>query len=200
MSFRLPASVATAAVAALLAIAAPASAQAPARPAPTSPADGYVQAISANIVAFPFGLFSAEYEHALVWPGFSFGLGGSWMSEGGLSEDSSHDRWLSAKLLYYPNEDVLRGFSLGVTAGAHSAEGDGETICSGTGECTVEEGARQTAPTLGVIANYDWLLGRAQRFRVGIGAGAKRVLKDVDAADPLLQVYPDARFVVGIAF
>ena len=105
--------------------------------------------------------------------------------------DGRHDRWISGKLLYYPNEDVLRGFSVGLTAGAHSAEGE---------EFSSQPGERQTAPTLGVIANYDWLLGRAQRFRVGIGAGAKRVLKDVDAADPLLQVYPDARFVVGIAF
>lgn len=190
MPLRLP-SAATAAAVAFLAVAAPAAAQAPSRPASTTPSDAYVQAISANIVAFPFGLFSAEYEHALVWPGFSFGVGGSWMSEGGLGDNGTHDRWASAKLLYYPNENVLKGFSIGLTAGVHTAEGE---------EFSSMPGDRQTGPTLGVIANYDWLLGRAERFRVGFGAGAKRVLKDVGQDDPLLQVYPDARFVMGIAF
>jgi hypothetical protein len=48
--------------------------------------------------------------------------------------------------------------------------------------------------------SYDWLLGRQEKFRVGIGAGAKRVLRDVNDGSPLEQVYPDGRFVIGVAF
>ena len=195
MSFRPTARLAVAA--AVLALAAlplaPAAGQAPVGTPSPRPADGYTQAFAANILAFPFGLFSAEYEHALVWTGFSFGIGGSILAEG-----DSRDNWASAKLLYYPNERTFRGFSVGLTAGVHSAR-DTEDTCTFEG-CTTANGERQTAPTLGVIVNYDWLLGRAERFRVGAGVGAKRVLKNVDSEDALLQIYPDGRFVVGIAF
>ena len=189
---RAPSTLAAAALAAVLA--APSLAAAQARPAAPASSDEYVQSVAANILAFPFGLFSAEYEHALVWPGFSFGVGGSILAEG-----DTRDRWVSAKLLYYPEERAFRGFSVGVTAGVHSAR-PGEDCDFFTDSCTVEPGDRQTAPTLGVLVNYDWLLGRTRRFRIGTGIGAKRVLKDVDSRDPLEQVYPDGRFVVGIAF
>ena len=33
-----------------------------------------------------------------------------------------------------------------------------------------------TAPTLGIILDYNWLLGRSEHFLIGTGVGAKRVL------------------------
>lgn len=153
------------------------------------------QAVAVNALALPFGLFSAEYEVALASPGFTIGLGGSWLTTG-----DDRDSWISAKALYYPGERPFRSFSVGLTAGVHSARNDnGEGFC-GINGCTAPVRRTQTAPTAGVLVNYDWLLGRQERFRVGIGVGAKRVLRDVDGFDPLEQVYPDGRFVIGVAF
>jgi hypothetical protein len=148
------------------------------------------QAIAVNAIALPFGLFSAEYEAALASPGFTVGLGGSWLTAG----DDRHS-WIEAKGLYYPGERPFRGFSVGLTAGVHSARNN---VC-GFG-CSNQQRRSQTAPTAGVLVNHDWLLGRQERFRVGLGVGAKRVLRDVRSADPLEQVYPDGRFVIGVAF
>lgn len=162
-------------------------------PAPADPGP-WRQAVAVNALGLPFGLFSAEYEAALPSPGFTIGLGGSWFAWEG-----DRDAWVEAKALYYPGERAFRGFSVGLTAGVHSARNN-----DGIGFCTFEGCSStrrtQTAPTTGVIVNYDWLLGRQQRFRVGVGAGAKRVLRDVSGPDPLAQVYPDGRFVLGVAF
>ena len=184
-------------VAALLLAAplAPAAAQAPAlRAAPS-------QSIGINALALPFGLFSAEYEVALPTPGFAFGVGGSWLTTD-LDDDgggADRDSWIEAKGLYYPGETPFRGFSIGLSVGVHSARNDNGDVCSFNG-CVQAPTRTQTAPTAGVLVSYDWLLGRAQRFRVGTGVGAKRILRDVRRNDPLEQVYPDGRFIIGVAF
>ena len=56
------------------------------------------------------------------------------------------------------------------------------------------------APTLGVLLDYNWLIGARRRFLVGTGIGARRVLKDVASDSPLSQVYPDGRLQIGLAF
>lgn len=189
---RLP-TLATAAAAVTLAAAAALGAQAAPAPAPVDPGP-WRQAVAVNAIGLPFGLFSAEYEVALPSPGFALGIGGSWLTTG-----SDRDSWISAKALYYPGERPFRGFSVGLTAGVHSARNDNAVGFCGINGCTTER-ATATAPTAGVIVNYDWLLGRQERFRVGLGAGAKRVLRDVNSGSPLEQVYPDGRFVLGVAF
>jgi hypothetical protein len=151
-----------------------------------------LQSVAINPLAIPFGVFSAEYEVALPTPGFTFGVGGTYFSD-----DDDRDSWVEAKALYYPNERTFRSFSVGLTAGVHSARRN-------TGSCDFlgcsAEPRSQTAPTLGVLVSYDWLLGRQERFRVGLGAGAKRILKDVGGNDPLEQVWPDGRFVIGFVW
>lgn len=151
------------------------------------------QSVAVNPLAIPFGVFSAEYEAALPTPGFTVGVGGTYWANGG-----DRDSWAEAKAMYYPNERAFRSFSVGLTAGVHSARRN-TTSCDFLGACS--SGRRtQTAPTLGVLVSYDWLLGRQERFRVGLGAGAKRILKDVGSSDPLEQVFPDGRFVIGFVF
>ena len=150
------------------------------------------QSIAVNPLAIPFGVFSAEYEAALSSPGFTVGLGGTYWTN-----DGDRDSWAEAKALYYPNERAFQGFSIGLTAGVHAAR----RFTTDCGFLGCNGGRRtQTAPTLGVLASYDWLLGRQERFRVGVAAGAKRILKDVDSNDALEQVFPDGRFVVGFVF
>lgn len=163
-----------------------------AQAAPTDAAP-WRQAVAVNALGLPFGLFSAEYEVALPSPGFTVGVGGSWFSWEG-----DRDAWVEGKALYYPGERAFRGFSVGLTLGVHSARNAEGLFCEFG--CTANARRTQTGATSGVIVNYDWLLGRQQRFRVGLGAGAKRVLRDVESADPLAQVYPDGRFVIGVAF
>ena len=58
----------------------------------------------------------------------------------------------------------------------------------------------ESAPTLGVVLDHNWLLGRRRRFLVGTGIGARRVLTDVRSGSPLLRVDPDGRLVLGYAF
>lgn len=158
------------------------------------------QAVAVNALAIPFGLFSGEYEAALASPGFTIGVGGSWLTTG-----DDRDSWVEGKALYYPGERPFRGFSVGLTAGVHSARNRGDCNDDTLFGCSIPDEQRpfktQTAPTLGVLVNYDWLIGRQERFRVGLGLGAKRTLRDVgNTTGVLQQVYPDGRFVLGVAF
>ncbi len=202
-----PAVAALAAAAALLAHAPTAGAQ-PATPAPP-PLPPFRNSVATNILGIPFGLFSFEYERALTLPGLTFGVGGSHYT-GDIDDDddefevSGEDRntWAEAKLHYYPSERAFRGFAIGLTAGVHSARGiacqDG--VFDGCGRLP-QVRRTQTGATIGVLANYDRIIGSRERFRVGLGVGAKRVLRNVrESRDVLEQVYPDGRFVVGFTF
>jgi hypothetical protein len=180
------------AAAALVAAPALASAQPASAPPPVLLPE---QSIAINPLAIPFGLFSAEYEAALPSPGFTVGIGGTYFTN-----DGDRDSWAEVKGLYYPNEMPFRGFSIGLSLGIHSARNIPECLFDVIGSGCSQDRKTQTAPTLGVLVSWDWLIGRQERFRVGLGIGAKRVLKDVGRADPLEQVYPDGRFVVGLVF
>jgi hypothetical protein len=152
------------------------------------------QALGTNFIAIPFGVFSVDYERAVG----DMGLGGLTYADNG-----ERISWGQAKVKYYPAESSLRGFALGLTAGMMSAR-TRDLFCPEPfgGNC-VDETRTESSPTLGVVIDYNWLLGKRQRLLLGIGAGARRVLKDVDenANDsPLEQVYPDGRFTVGFAF
>lgn len=190
---RLLTSLATLTTLTTLSAAATLRAQAPATVPP--PAMPYIQSIAINPLAIPFGVFSAEYEAALPSPGFTIGVGGTHFSR-----DDERDTWAELKAIYYPNEIAFRGFSIGLTGGVHSSRRERNFVCSPFATGCTSSRRSQTAPTLGVLASYDWLLGRQQRFRVGLGAGAKRVLRDVNSGDSLEQVYPDGRFVIGVVF
>lgn len=146
-----------------------------------------------NPLGIPFGLFSAEYERALT-NGFSFGVGGSIYD--GIDSDSRH-AWAEGKLIYYPNETPLRGFAIGITAGVHRTAGPVAYDLFSNSDTRRTE----SAPTAGVILDYNWLLGRRKRFLVGLGIGAKRTLRHVDTSvSPLEPVYADGRLILGYAF
>ena len=171
---------------------------------PPAPPVPQRNSMATNFIGIPFGFFSLEYERAAALPGLTIGVGGSHFA-GDLEDDEDfggegRNSWAEVKALYYPGERPFRGFSIGLTAGVHAARG---FTCDGTdpfGGCSQPAVVRtQSSPTLGVLANYDWLIGRRERFRVGTGIGAKRVLRNVRGdRDVLDQVYPDGRFVVGL--
>ena len=172
------------------------------------------QTLGTNLLAIPFGVFSFDYEHAVGTGGFTVGLGGLHTATG---DEDDQITWAQAKLKYYPGETTLKGLAVGITAGA--LQHRDEYCCDYDPQ---QQPFTQSAPvkrkgstaTIGVVVDYNWLLGRDRRFLFGIGVGAKRSLKNVDERDqiflpdgsyrvsgsPLEQVYPDGRFTVGFAF
>ena len=72
---------------------------------------------------------------------------------------------------------MLRGFSVGLSGGF--------LRYSSRGGPTDAQRVASIAPTLGVVVDYNWMLGVNRRFLVGTGVGAKRVLarRRADRAD-----------------
>ena len=155
---------------------------------PLTPGQPYRQTIATNAVALPFGMYSADYERALS-TGITLGIGGSYVN---WIDSKDSDAWFDVKALYYPGEEALKGFAVGLTAGYHRESEDTDLF----GAPLRKDGAA----TLGVVMDYNWLLGKRQRFLVGIGIGAKRVLKDLDDDSALTPVLPSGRFSIGLAF
>ncbi|HZF67501.1 MAG TPA: hypothetical protein VEZ47_05660 [Gemmatirosa sp.] len=183
---------------ALLAAAACTAAVLAARPVAAQVATGappvaqlpYLQTLSVNPLAIPLGIFSVEYEVALPTPGFTAAVGGTYTSNNDIFE--RRDRWIEGRLMYYPNEVQLKGLSLGLSLGVRRAarkDSDAPTMRPS-----------DSGPTFGVMAGYNYLVGRQQRLVLGGGIGAMRVLKSVGGNSPLSQVYPDGRLLVGLAF
>lgn len=159
-----------------------------AQQAPLTPTQPYYQTFALNPIALPFGIFSADYERALS-PAFTLGVGGTYADF-----DDNLERWFDVKALYWPGEEALKGFAVGLTAGYHSSSD------RDAGFLEFEDQRHDSGPTLGVVVDYNWLLGKRNRFLVGLGIGAKRVLKNVDDNSALEQVLPSGRLSIGIAF
>ncbi len=146
--------------------------------------------VALNPLGIPFDIGSIEVES-----GVSQGI-----TIGGLFSYShlDDDRYTTVdlKARYYPSEVVLNGFSLGLSVGrTHLSTA---TNFSPTGS----ERATLDFPTVGVLVDYNWMLGARRRFLVGTGLGAKRVIASSERRDRvgLDPAYMTARFVVGLAF
>lgn len=167
------------------AMAALALAAAPARAQDPAPARRTV--VTLNPLGFPFEYYSGEFER-IVTGLTTVGITASYLD---LSDDSYAT--LEGKLRFYPNEEAPKGFSVGLSAGITRLEGD-----EWNGTETVR--SSETRPTIGVIIDYNWILGRTRRFLVGTGVGAKRIL---GASGDIIDVetgYPTARFQIGFLF
>ena len=142
--------------------------------------------ISINPLGIPFDLFSAEVESGIA-QGMTLGGSASHINVG-------EERYSSVdfKFRYYPGEIVLRGFSIGASAGfLRYSDVDISNV-------------RQSldTPTFGVILDYNWMLGAQRRFLIGTGVGAKRILAGTDERERvnLDRAQFTGRFTVGIAF
>ena len=160
------------------------------------------QTLAVNPLALPFGGISAEYERAIGPSGFALGVGGTANFAGrfDLSQSDGEFASIQGKLKYYPAENGLRGFSVGGTAGLAHGRGYGIApptdvyYCAPGTSCfvpTVITRPRVTAPTLGAVIDYNWLIGRRRRFLVGIGLGARRVLGSATTREVRGDVLPD---------
>jgi hypothetical protein len=155
-----------------------------------SPDGPYRNVFTLNPLGIPFEYFSVEYERANGLT--SLGLTGSY-----LSNDESYST-LEGKIRFYPNETAPHGFSVGLAAGVTRYTED--VFVGSFPNDRIEERAK-TFPTVAVIIDYNWLLGRNKRFLVGAGVGGKRLLGDDD--DQFFSFprgYPTARFQLGLLF
>lgn len=168
------------------------------------------QTVAVNPLALPLGAISAEYERAIGRNGFAVGVGGSasFANQFDLSQANAEFASVQGKLKYYPSENGLRGFSVGITAGLVHGRSD-ETVVDGSADCpinaqcvipTITTKHRATAPTLGAVVDYNWFIGRRRRFLVGLGAGARRVFGSSATRQVFGDVLPDGRLVVGYGF
>jgi hypothetical protein len=147
----------------------------------------YTSYIGLNPLIVPFDLGAGEFEVGVV-QGTTIGGSVSYL-------DFDDDRFTSAdlKVRYYPGEVVLRGFSVGFTAGY---------LRYSVARADSIDRAVLDGPTVGIITDYNWLLGGSKRFLVGTGLGAKRVLSSKNEREQvdLKRAYVTVRFIVGLAF
>ena len=164
-------------------------------------ATAYRGFVGLNPLGIPFDIFSIEAEGWLL-PGFTVGASGSYNSvRGDIGVGGRDPRFGSGdvKVRYYPAELPFRGLAVGI--------GLGVTTYSSVVQVTTPGGPGEdrqhvTAPTISIFGDYNYLIGARQRFVVGTGVGAKRLLaseEDRDRADaPRAWVF--VRFVLGLAF
>lgn len=147
--------------------------------------------VAVNPLGIPFNIASAEVESAVA-NGITMGGAASYTAW-------RHDRYTTfdAKIRYYPSEVVLDGLAIGVSV-SHSRYST--LVTSPTGGGDVRSGLDYN--TIGLLADYNFLLGARKRFVIGTGVGAKRVLgnHDGDAVRPKSNPLVTVRFVVGLAF
>lgn len=140
---------------------------------------------SINPLGIPFEYFSAEFERSVTNLA-SLGVTGSWLDIG----DGEYTT-AEVKLRFYPNEEWPNGFSLGLAGGVTRVS---ETQFQAPDRT-------ETRPTIAVIVDYNWLIGKSERILVGVGVGAKRILgASGDDYNDVLIAYPTARFQVGLTF
>ena len=153
------------------------------------------QRASINLLGIPFGLVSGEYER-FTTEEISFG------ATAGIDENS--ESWAEAKMRYYPSARGPRGVAVGMSVGIARLRAFTEEDCFIV--CDQADGPLGTGFTVGAIVDYSWLLGRRERFYIGTGIGAKRVLglKDETGTDGFVEDYrkvlPSFRFQTGFAF
>ena len=137
--------------------------------------------VSANPIGILFEWYNGEYEHA-----FSSTVS---LAAAASSYDFEDARYAAVDgiVRYYPSGRALRGFSIGASLGFIDIDEDFD--CEGCDE----DGS---SATLGVRADYVWILGRDQRFAAAAGIGAKRLLSDDFGTEGV----PIGRLSIGYAW
>lgn len=147
--------------------------------------------ISIQPIDAVFTAYSAEYEHQVA-AASTIGVGGTFFNAGDGTDKVTY-KSADLKLRYYPNGIALMGFSFGGSAGYSSISGtdafDGSHVSV-------------SGPSLGVLLEYQWLMGVQRNVSVALGAGAKAVfVKDTEfTSDNFVTRYPTVRISIGYAF
>jgi hypothetical protein len=164
---------------------------------PSAAAPQWRSFLGANPLGIPFDIISVEAETA-VSSGGTLGALGSY-------NDINNKRYqtFDARFKYYPSEIAMQGFAIGLSVGYTKFNGELATQpLTPNGPPPTPARGQLNASTLGVLVDYNWTQGPAQRFVVGTGVGAKRILAAADKrqAIGLDRAYVTGRFVVGLLF
>jgi len=139
--------------------------------------------VGINPLGLPVDIGTIEVENAVA-SGVTLGGVGSYI-------DVDHERFTTFefKVRYYPGEIVLRGFSVGGSAGY-------------TRFLKADRGGPLSAPTIGIVVDHNQLLGRSEHFVVGTGVGVKRVLASSEERSRagIDRAVFTARLILGVAF
>jgi len=161
---------------------------------PAAAAPQWRSFLGANPLGIPFDIVSVEAETS-VSSGGTIGALGSY-------NDISNRRYqtFDARFKYYPGEIPMQGFAIGLSVG--HTKFDGVLATQVQPPPTPLARGKLTASTLGVLIDYNWAQGPTQRFVVGTGIGAKRILAAADKrqAIGLDRAYVTGRFVIGLLF
>lgn len=144
--------------------------------------------ISLNPLGLPFKYVSGELEQKIS----NIATIGGAVSYLDVSDESYTS--FEAKLRLYPNEEAFKGFSIGLAGGVSRLSG-----IEACDSFNCNTGSR-TGPSIAVLADYNWLLGKSKRVLVGTGVGAKRIFVDDNDLNDVLVAYPTVRFQVGMIF
>lgn len=144
--------------------------------------------VSINPLGLPFKFVSGELEQKIN----TFATIGGSVSYLDIGDGSYTS--FEGKFRLYPNEEAFRGFSIGLAAGISRLS---ERVGDGNGGRTDQSTAK---PSIAVLADYNWLLGKTQRVMVGTGVGAKRIFGDDEGFNDINFAYPTLRFQVGVTF
>lgn len=148
--------------------------------------------ISVNPFLPLFGYFQAEFEHRVA-KNASVGISGAHTKLDDLYTS------VDVKLRLYPQERVLEKLGISAGIGYGRVKRDDDIICDPFFPC--DDGkASASAPTFGVEAQYQWLLGARRSTAVAFGGGAKRFFISDDKSDNLERVVPTLRLTIGYAF
>jgi len=140
--------------------------------------------LSINPLGIPFKFLSGEFERkasSIVTVGASLSVG---------EFDETNYFSTDARVRFYPNEEAFKGFAIGFSAGV-------TRVSEGYSD---RDDNVEIAPTLGVLTDYNWILGKTRRVLVGVGLGAKRIFGNEDDFEDASFAYPTVRFQVGAIF
>lgn len=149
---------------------------------------GKAAVISIQPISAMLTVYAGEVELAMSRSA-TIGVGATYWSPNVIDGDFNY---LSGdlKLRYYPEGRAFQGFSFGGSVGVtHLSATDNSSSGSASG------------PSIGVMLDYNWLLGAEKAFYIGLGLGAKTLfISDKAVADQATLHYPTMRLSVGWGF
>lgn len=161
---------------------------------PAAAAPQWRSFLGANPLGIPFDIVSVEAETAIS-SGGTLGALGSYNDIG-----NRRYQTVDARFKYYPSEIAMQGFAIGLSLGY--TKFNGELTTQPQPAPTLLARGKLNASTLGVLVDYNWTQGPTQRFVIGTGVGAKRILAAADKRQSigLERAYVTGRFVIGLLF
>lgn len=151
---------------------------------------GKIAVISIQPVSSMLTIYAGEAEMALSRSA-TLGVGATYFNPDVTDGDVTY---LSSdlKLRYYADGRPFQGFSFGGSVGITRAT----AIDNVSGDKSSASG-----PSIGVMLDYNWLLGAQKAFYISTGLGAKTLfISNKEVADKATLHYPTMRLSVGWAF